>query len=91
MSATRGGRQMAIGRKNYLFTGSAEGAKRLAGAYSLVQSCRNLGFPARGYLFDVIQKLEDGWPLRRIRELVPDRWAELHRPATTDKLPENVR
>jgi hypothetical protein len=41
----------------------------------LVQSCRNLGFGARDYLVDIIGKLETGWPLRRIVELVPDRWA----------------
>lgn len=68
-------REPALGRKNFLFTGSTDGAKRLASAYTLVQSCRNLGFGARDYLIDVIDKLEAGWPLRRIVELVPDRWA----------------
>lgn len=68
-------REPALGRKNFLFTGSLDGAKRLAAAYSLVQSCRNLGFGARDYLIDVIGKLEAGWPMRRIVELVPDRWA----------------
>lgn len=74
-------REPAIGRKNYLFTGSVQAAKRLAGAYTLVQSCRALGFGAREYLIDVIKKLEAGWPVRLVRELVPDRWAEIHRPA----------
>lgn len=68
-------REPALGRKNFLFTGSVDGANRLAAAYSLVQSCRNLGFGARDYLIDVIGKLEGGWPMRRIAELVPDRWA----------------
>jgi transposase len=68
-------REPALGRKNFLFTGSVDGAKRLAAAYSLVQSCRNLGFGARDYLIDVIGRLEAGWPMRRIVELVPDRWA----------------
>lgn len=68
-------REPALGRKNFLFTGSSDGAKRLAAAYCLVQSCRNLGFGARDYLVDIIGKLEAGWPLRRIAELVPDRWA----------------
>jgi len=84
-------REPAIGRKNFLFTGSADAAKSLAGAYTLVQSCRNLGLSVRDYLIDVINKLERGWPLRRIRELVPDRWAELHRAvATTDDLTQQV-
>lgn len=68
-------REPALGRKNFLFTGSVDGGKRLAAAYTLVQSCRNLGFGSRDYLVDVITKLEAGWPLRRIAELVPDRWA----------------
>jgi transposase len=68
-------REPALGRKNFLFTGSPDGARRLAAAYTLVQSCRSLGFGARDYLIDVIGKLEAGWPLRRIVELVPDRWA----------------
>ena len=68
-------REPALGRKNFLFTGSVDGGKRLASAYTLVQSCRNLGFGARDYLIDVITKLEAGWPLRHIAELVPDRWA----------------
>ena len=68
-------REPAIGRNNYRFTGSEDAAKRLAGAYTLVQSCRALGIRTRDYLIDVLDKLEAGWPMRRIGELVPDRWA----------------
>lgn len=73
-------RRPCIGRNNYLFTGSPEAAKRLAGAYTLVQSCRAVGVQPRVYLIDVIAKLEADWPLRRIGELVPDQWAVLHGP-----------
>jgi transposase len=73
-------REPCSGRKAYLFTGSADAAHRLAAAYSLVQSCRQLGISTRDYLIDVLNKLDAGWPLRRIHELVPDRWAELHGP-----------
>lgn len=68
-------REPAIGRRNFHFTGSEEGAERLAAAYTLVQSCRALGISTRDYLIDVIAKIEGGWSLRRIAELVPDRWA----------------
>lgn len=67
-------REPAIGRKNFLFTGSAPAAQRLAGAYTLVQSCRALGVPTREYLVDIITKLEAGWPARRLTELLPQRW-----------------
>jgi transposase len=70
-------REPAIGRKNYLFTGSKAAAVRLAAAYTLVQSCRALGVPTREYLIDVIGKLEAGWPARRLAELMPQRWAAL--------------
>ena len=70
-------REPAIGRKNYLFTGSEGAAHRLAAAYTLVQSCRALGVPTREYLIDVFRKLEAGWPARRLAELMPHRWTEL--------------
>jgi transposase len=65
----------AIGRKNYLFSGSPKAATLLAGGYSLVGSCRHLGIPTRDYLVDAITRLEAGFPLRRINELRPDLWA----------------
>lgn len=68
-------REPCIGRKNYLFAGSADAAERLAAAYTLVQSCRLLGFGARDYLIDVLTKLDAGWPMRRVAELAPDHWA----------------
>ena len=68
-------REPALGRRNFHFTGSADAAQRLADAYTLVQSCRGLGITTRDYLVDVLDKLEHGWPVRRVAELVPDRWA----------------
>jgi transposase len=72
-------KEPAIGRKNFLFTGSAPAGQRLAAAYSIVQTCRALGIPTRDYLIDIITKLEAGWPARRLTELLPHCWAE-HRP-----------
>ena len=68
-------REPAIGRKNFLFTGSEAAARRLAGAYSLVMTCRALGISTRDYLIDVIEKLEGGWPMRKLSELLPHNWA----------------
>jgi len=68
-------REPAIGRRNFLFTGSTKAAHRLAAAYSLVQTCRALGISTRDYLIDVITKLEGGWPARRLTELLPQHWA----------------
>jgi transposase len=67
-------RNFAVGRRNYLFTGSVRGGERLAIAYTLVDNCTILGIDPYRYLVDVITKLESGWPLRRLSELLPWRW-----------------
>jgi len=69
-------REPALGRKNFLFTGSTDAAHRLAAAYTLVQCCRNLGINTREYLMDVLGKIQRGWPMSRLSELLPHRWAE---------------
>lgn len=71
-------REPPIGRKNFLFTGSIAAARQIAVAYSLVQTYRALGINRRGYLVDVLTKLERGWPARRLTELLPHNWAANH-------------
>lgn len=67
-------RPFAVGRRNYLFTGSVRGGERLALAYTLVDNCKLLGIDPYRYLVDVINKLEAGWPMKRLSDLVPWRW-----------------
>lgn len=71
-------REVAIGRKNFVLTGSPEGAVRLATAYTVIESARRaLGTERlRPYLIDVIKKLENGWPLADLHALLPLEWAE---------------
>ena len=47
-------RLVAVGRKNWLFAGSFEGARRAALLYSLVQSCKLIDVPPFRYLKDVL-------------------------------------
>lgn len=68
-------RNYAVGRRNFLFTGSSRGGERLAVAYTLVDNCLILGIDPRLYLQDTIDKLERGHALARMSELVPARWA----------------
>lgn len=68
-------RPFAVARRNFLFTGSVRGGERLAAAFTLVDSCLLFGVDPYVYLVDVIGKLESGWPLRRLSELIPQRWA----------------
>jgi hypothetical protein len=68
-------RLYAVARRNFLFTGSVRGGQRLAAVFTLVDNCLALGIEPYVYLVDVIRKLESGWPLRRLSELTPHRWA----------------
>lgn len=68
-------RIVAVGRKNWLFAGSMEGAKRTAVLYSLVQSCRLVGVDPFAYVRDVLRRLPTH-PQRLIGELTPKGWAE---------------
>jgi hypothetical protein len=71
-------REVAIGRKNFVLTGSPEAAERLATAYTVIESARRaLGTERlRPYLIDVIAKLENGFPLADLHSLLPDQWAD---------------
>lgn len=70
-------REVAIGRKNFVLSGSPAGAQRLAVAYTVIESARRaLGTERlRPYLIDVISRLEAGLPIEDLRILPPDRWA----------------
>jgi transposase len=66
-------RPVVLGRNNFLYFGSEEGAVRGATFYSLVQSCAALGINPLEYLEDVLGRI-DSHPNRRITELTPAGW-----------------
>ena len=68
-------RRVALGRKNWMFAGSDEGAERAAVAFTLLATCRMHGVEPAGYIADLLRKLGAGWPMTRIDELLPDLWA----------------
>ncbi len=67
-------RVVAVGRKNWLFAGSLEGARRAAVLYSLVQSCKLIDVPPFEYLKDVLLRVATH-PQRLIGQLTPKGWA----------------
>jgi hypothetical protein len=71
-------RDVALGRKNYLFAGSHDAARRIAVLYSILRTCAQHDVPPLAYLTDVLRKLANGWQERRLEELLPDRWQLLH-------------
>ena len=66
-------RPVALGRKNWLFTGSLRAGVRAAAVMSLIQSAKLNGHDPYAYLKDVMDKLPT-WPNSRIDELLPHRW-----------------
>ena len=71
-------RDIALGRKNFLFAGSHAAARRAAALYSLMRTCAQHGVAPLPYLTDVLRKLARGWDRGRLEELLPDRWHLLH-------------
>ena len=74
-------RVVAVGRKNWLFAGSFEGARRAALLYSLVQSCKLIDLPPFDYLKDVLMRVATH-PQRLIAQLTPKGWAASFRRQT---------
>jgi hypothetical protein len=67
-------RPVALGRKNYLFAGSHQGAQRPAIIYSLLGSCKLQGINPYDYLLDLLQRLPE-LPVNRLTQLLPLSWA----------------
>ena len=65
-------RGVAIGRKNWMFAGSYEGAKRAAVLYSLVESCKAAGVEPFAYFRDVLERTTTA----TARELTPRAWKQ---------------
>jgi transposase len=66
-------RPVAIGRKNYLFAGSHEAARRSAMLYSLMGTCKLHGVNPFIWLRDVLQRINNH-PINKIAELLPHNW-----------------
>jgi len=68
-------RQIAIGRKSWLFVGSDGHAESAGHILSLVASCRLHGLDPEAYLRDLFRVLAH-WPSDRYLVLAPKYWAE---------------
>ena len=67
-------RPIAIGRKNWMFSGSHEGAMRAAIFFSLINSCRLNKVNTWAYFNDVLPRLAAN-PGGDLTSLLPHRWA----------------
>jgi hypothetical protein len=66
-------RRQAVGRKNWLFVGSEDGAIANTTFVSLLASCRLHDVEPWSYLRDVFCLLPD-WPAHRMLQLAPLNW-----------------
>jgi hypothetical protein len=69
-AAERSLRDVALGRRSYLFAGSDAGGKRAASMYSLIGCCKLNGIDPEAYLRHVFERIADH-PINRINELLP--------------------
>lgn len=64
-------RPIALGRKNYLFAGSHEAARRSGMLYSLLGTCKMHGIEPYSWLKNTLQKIAEH-PVNKVRELLPN-------------------
>lgn len=69
-------RHIAIGRKNWLFAGSAAGARTAATIFTVTSSCHRHQVDVFAYLRDILERLaHDPHPSpEQLRDWLPDRW-----------------
>ena len=79
--AERPMRPIALGRKNYLFIGSATGGKAAAIAYTLIETAKLNNVDPEAWLADILDRIPD-YRINRVDELLP--W---NCPATSDPGP----
>lgn len=89
-SSELGLRRQVLGRRNWLFCGSDQGAEVNTLWVSLLASCRLHGIEPLSYLRDLLCLLPS-WPASKILQLAPLHWAQtLQQPQTQKKLRENL-
>lgn len=69
-AAERSLRDVALGRRSYLFAGSDGGGERAASMYTLIGTCKLTGIDPEAYLRHVFGRIADH-PINRIDELLP--------------------
>ena len=63
-------RPIALGRKNYLFMGSAAGGKAASIAYTLIETAKMNGLDPQAWLTEVLHRIPEH-PSNRIDQLLP--------------------
>ncbi len=69
-AAERSLRDVALGKRSYLFAGSDAGGQRAAAMYTLIGCCKLNGVDPEAYLRYVFERIAD-YPINRVSELLP--------------------
>ncbi|NRB65263.1 MAG: IS66 family transposase, partial [Saprospiraceae bacterium] len=75
-------RPLALGRKNYMFAGSHQGAQRAAMMYAFFGTCKALEVNPWAWLKDVLQRIPEH-PVNRIQDLLPNHWSTTNHTSKT--------
>ena len=70
-------RPIALGRKNYLFAGSHNGAEQAAAIYTLVANAKLQQVEPFAYLRDILKRISEH-PYKDIDQLLPKNWKEIY-------------
>src|SRR5580698_5428875 len=73
-SIERAMRPVCLSRTNSLFAGSDEGGENWACLASLIETCKLNGVNPQVYFTELLTRLVNGWPQKRIDELMPWHW-----------------
>jgi transposase len=68
-------RAVALGRKNWLFSGSDRGGTTAAVIFSMIASCKLTGVEPWTWMRDVLRRIPD-ITVSHLPDLLPDRWQE---------------
>ena len=83
-------RREAVGRNNWIFVGSDDGARANTTFVSLLASCQMHGIEPQSYLRDLLCLLPS-WPRSRVLELAPAYWKQtLEQEETQQRLASNI-
>jgi hypothetical protein len=83
-------RRQAVGRKNWIFVASDDGAAVNTTFTTLIASCHLHDIEPEGYLREVMCLLPD-WPKSRILELAPCNWKQTRqKPEAQQLLADNI-
>ena len=72
-AAERELRSVAIGRRNWTFAGSDEGARRAAALYTLIATAKLNDIDPQAWLADLLARVLD-YPAKRIGDFLPWNW-----------------